>query len=279
MDEAERNAAIEDYKLNFSGYMADVFDFSGAAGDTVGMLGASFYVLRLGGAKIAVDPYIKLELLPGLSLDTVISAFKHLDGVLLTHEHRDHYDRTLMTILRDLPLKWYIPRFFGHERLANTTLPADKIEFIDAGASFCIKDIIITPFDSPHSDPQRNTVTNEYGYFFETPDKNILFPVDVRVYDPDLLPRFGKIDILFQHVWFGSGEALNLPCEPKLTEMCAFAAAFKPAKIYLGHLYEFDRGPDSMWTDRHAALADKRIKKLLPEMEVETLRIGKVYKI
>lgn len=279
MNEAERNAAIEDYKLNFSGYMADVFDFSGAAGDTVGMLGASFYVLRLGGAKLAIDPYIKLELLPNLSLDTVINAFVRLDGVLLTHEHRDHYDRALMTILRDLPLKWYIPDFFRRERLANTTLPADKIEFIDAGASFCIKDIIITPFDSPHSDPQRHTVTNEYGYFFETPDKNILFPVDVRVYDPDLLPRFGKIDILFQHVWFGSGEALNLPCEPKLTEMCAFAAAFKPAKIYLGHLYEFDRGPDSMWTDRHAALADKRIKKLLPETEVETLRIGKVYKI
>jgi len=182
-----------------------------------------------------------------------------------------------MTILRDLPLKWYIPRFFGQERLANTLLPADKIAFIEAGVSFCVKDIRITPFDSPHSDPQRHTVTNEYGYFFETPDKNILFPVDVRVYDPDLLPRFGKIDILFQHVWFGSGQALNLPCEPKLTEMCAFAASFKPAKVYLGHLYEFDRGPDSMWTDRHAALAGERIKKLLPETEVVTLRIGKVY--
>jgi len=74
MDEAERNAAIEDYKLNFSGYLTDVFDFAGTADDTVGMLGASFYVLCLGGAKIVIDPYIKLELLPDLSLDAIIGS-------------------------------------------------------------------------------------------------------------------------------------------------------------------------------------------------------------
>ncbi len=279
MSEAERTAAIEDYKKHFPKYMNDVFTFPGASADTVGMLGASFYVLQLGNSKIAIDPYIKLALLPELSLDTIINSFAHLDGILLTHEHRDHYDRKLIAILRDLPLKWYIPRFFGREKLAETALPEEKIVYVDADAGFFIKDIKITPFDSIHADPTRNTSTQEYGYFIESTEKNFLFPVDVRIYDPALLPRFGSIDTLFLHVWLGAGNALKPPRETRLDEMCAFAAALKPATIFLGHLYEFDRIPEEMWTTTHAALAEINIKKLLPETEVVTLSIGKVFSL
>lgn len=275
----ERNAAIEDYKNNFPAYMEDVFTFSADSSDTVGMLGASFYVLQLGGAKIAVDPYIKLDLLPELSYDAIINSFIQLDGVLLTHEHRDHYDRKLISILRCLPLKWYVPHFFEREKLAATSLPNNKIVFVEAESSFYIKNIKITPFDTLHADPERNTNTREYGYSIKSQEKKLLFPADVRIYNPDLLPKFGPIDTLFLHIWLGSGNALNHPCEPRLSKMCNFAASFKPEKIFLGHLYEFDRTPEDMWTSTHAALATNSIEKILPKTEVVTLCIGKIFNL
>jgi len=66
-------------------------------------------------------------------------------------------------------------------------------------------------------------------------------------------------------VLLGFREALKLPCEPKLTETCTFAASFKPAKIFLGYLYEVDREPDSMWTDNHTALDEKSKKNSFPK--------------
>lgn len=234
MNEQERNAAIEDYQNNFPKYLKKVFTFADDSTDSVGMLGASFYVLRLGNAKIAIDPYIKLAILPELSLETIRNAFAQLDGILLTHEHRDNYDRKLIAILHDLALKWYVPSFFRCELLNETLLEPDKIAFIEADSSFDIKDVTITPFNSSHNDPKRNTETPEFGYYLESGGKTLLFPIDVRVYNPALLPRFNSVDNLYLHIWLGACETLELPCEPKLTEMCDFAATYKPGKIFLG---------------------------------------------
>lgn len=275
MPERERNAAIADYRANFPAYLEKVFSFPLGEKDSVAMLGASFYVLRLGGVTLAVDPYIKTELLPSLPVRQVEDAFAKLDGVLLTHRHRDHYDKALIALLKALPLKWYVPRFFGPEETDKTFGTAQTVT-VDTGARFLIRDVEVTPFDSPHSDPARNTVTPEYGYLLESGGRRFLMPGDVRVYDPALVPRFTGIDTLFLHVWLGAKQALLPPFEPKMAEMCAFAASFAPGRIILGHLYEFDRRPEDMWTAAHTALAESRLIELLPRAQVITARLGEV---
>jgi len=63
-----------------------------AAGDCdgFGLFGPSSYILRIGGARLLVDPYLRPDQEYGTLADCICADLAKLDGVILTHEHGDH---------------------------------------------------------------------------------------------------------------------------------------------------------------------------------------------
>jgi len=92
----------------------------------------------------------------GISARRIWEALDHLnidrhslEAVLISHEHGDHISGA-GAVARHLKIPVYLTRdtyFACKHRLGNLS---DCIEFITAGESFIIRDLIIHPFSSPH---------------------------------------------------------------------------------------------------------------------------------
>lgn len=110
------------------------------------------------------------EALDNLKLDK-----KQIEGILITHEHSDHISG-VGAVSRHLKIPVYLTRDTYMEckhRLGNMD---NRIEFIQAGSSFSIKDILIHPFSSPHDavDSCNFTLTHS-----ESTDKKLAVATDV----------------------------------------------------------------------------------------------------
>jgi L-ascorbate metabolism protein UlaG (beta-lactamase superfamily) len=269
------------YKQHYSETWRFIFDTLPGPVDEclVWIAGPSFYILSLNGVCIAIDPVFRFPWIEEMVDENILKDFSKINCVLLSHEHKDHLDYSLMRKLSSLPIRWVIPSFFGRQCIFETGIKEDQICWQDNGNHLSFRRVGITSFKSPHNRKGCPEDTPpEHGYFIETENRKLLFPVDIRSYDPSRIPSFGPLDALFMHIWLGGGNALNLPCEPYLSEFCDFVASLKCKRVFLAHLYELGRPVNDLWTLTHAGLVmDELLAKETDQTTV--MKIGQMYKL
>jgi L-ascorbate metabolism protein UlaG (beta-lactamase superfamily) len=231
------------------------------------LLGPSGYLLSADGLRFGLDICIHRPWIEDGPRDSLAGNLSRLDFMLLSHEHADHYDEAMLRLLKDAPVRWFVPAFFDRGRLLATGISPERITWVEPGQTYQEGSLAITAFESPHVN------VPELGYLVETGKARLLFPGDVRDYTQGL-PAFGPVDCLFAHVWLGRDNARNLPCEPWLSGFCDFAAALRPRRVFLTHLFELGRDAGNLWTYSHAGLAADGLLERDASMQIAIPRIG-----
>ncbi|NLA84702.1 MAG: MBL fold metallo-hydrolase [Clostridiales bacterium] len=276
-----KSAAIENYRISYKGLWQNMFQqiHSKDYDHHMWLLGPSSYIFSTNGLRWGIDIQFRFPWIADSLGDLLAEDLSKLDVIMLTHEHSDHLDYSLLSLLRDAPVKWLIPAFFNREKLLETGLPSHRITWVEPGRIYEFEGLSVKAFNSLHFRPNNGSGVPEMGYMIDTGRINALFPVDVRDYDASKMPEFEQIDCLFTHVWLGDANALNLPCEPFLTRICDFSIALNPKRIYLTHLYEIGRPITDMWTYTHAGLVADGLLARNPALDILVPRIGRAYSL
>lgn len=244
--------------------------------DRAWLMYAANYLLRTNNVRWAIDPLTlnwMRKSAPGVNSARDLSG---LSFVLLTHSHKDHLDTDLLSEIRHLPIRWIVPEFLLPLVIEKSALPRENILVASPLEPIEISRIRILPFDGLHwesgPDGTRQGVP-ALGYLIECNGKRWLFLGDTRSYDSAQLPEFGKVDVVFAHIWLGRGCAL-MEEPPLLNAFCRFCLDLKPQRIMLTHLHEFGRDAYDYWDERHVQLVCSKLRRMSVNLPVAHLIMG-----
>ncbi len=245
---------------------------SEAAGDALWLMYAASYLARTGGVRWAVDPVRLRNRVPDAP-DVDTDAFSALSFVALTHDHQDHVDIALYRDMASWDITWLIP---DHTRRVaeEAGIPEQRILVPRHFEPLERDGIRITPFPGAHEKrPAAGgapaATTPATGYRVEWNGKSILFPGDVRTYDPASFRWLRGADTVCAHLWLGQGAALR-ENPPLKDEFCNFVEELRPVRrVLLTHLYELTRPPTDCWTEKHARRIQNRLAPRLAPVHVE----------
>lgn len=271
MREEWRLAALERYEKRYDEIWAGVKDALSRPGDAFTLMGASNYIFSTGGVLWAVDPMFNTPR-SGVSLELADTdaVFPRLSFVLLTHNHRDHFDPRLMERYPDLD--WIVP---DHMEALIPEVCRNHMTVVRPGDELVRSGLRIRAFSSPHFDAGTTLGVPETGYFVDTGRQRIMFPGDIRDYGDPTLPHFTGITHLFAHVWLGRRNALNLPCAPYVEDFARFMLSFGAEKIFLAHLMEAARPLEDLWTYQHAGMVMDAMVGMNPAADVSVPMHGR----
>lgn len=247
--------------------------------DRVWLMYAANYLLRTGGTRWAIDPFALKTRLPETPIVDLVSDLRQLSFVLLTHRHADHLDLQLIRALRNFPILWVIPEFLYSFVIEETGVPKARVIVPKMMEQIQINGVTITAFPGLHWDCGQS-ITEEalrgvpsVGYMAEFQQIRCLFPGDTRCYDPSQFPAFGKVNLVFAHLWLGRGCAL-MDQPPLLDAFCQFFLSLHPKRLAISHLHEVGREPEDYWTMRHYYLVLEQFLKLAPCLPVSDCFLG-----
>lgn len=271
MREEWKQTILERYTTRYHEIWADVKKSLSQPGDAFTMMGSTNYIFSTRGVQWAIDPRFNWPFV-GNPDDTVDlgAVFNRLSFVLVTHKHGDHFDPGLMT--RFPELNWIVPDHLA-ELLPDVRMP--NLTVVRAGDELLRDGIRIRAFASSHYDEGTTVGVKETGYFIDTGMQRILYPGDIRDYNNNPLPRFECVTHLFSHIWLGRRKALDLPCEPYVTDFARFMLSFGAGKIFLTHTMDPLRKTDDMCTYLHAGLIMDAMIGMDPAADVSIPLPGK----
>ena len=284
-----RAAAQKHYEKTFPAAWARMMESLRAErGDAFYLCGASFYLLSLGGVRIAVDPAfvvpsVREALLPRLAAD-----FQSIDYVLLTHDHADHYSPEIAAAVRDARPLWLVPTcmrrgdvYPGRGDFDGNGLPLQKVRWIREGESVELPGIRIESFRGLHHYDGGTDGPDSLGYLLCGNGRRILLPGDVRDFRPELLPPscMENLDWLIAHMYLGAGNAAAYPFTEPLGKWIRFFSAPQANTVAITHLYEWSSPDGRFWNFCHAGAAMDALYALRPEAEVQIPVIGRRYEI
>lgn len=276
MNNSLRNVAISDYDKNFICKWKNAFDdFKITSDNKFYLIGPSSYLFSIDGIKFAVDPQIRRQSdLKKLSKE-LINDFSNVSFVLITHEHGDHLCPSLINCLKDLDIEWFIPKGARSDYIERTGLAEKKITWINTGDVIKKGNLTIKSFFTPHAVGKQPFL--QCGYEIVCSKGKIIIPGDIRDYDYDGYPDFGKVDLCISHLWAGKNSLDENLYLPMLENFVEASCRFSADKYFLCHLFEIGRDEQSLWSFKHAGLAMNMFYELLPESVVEVPYIGKSY--
>lgn len=245
-----------EYKENFSDNIHYVAKRIEKADCGLGIMGPAMYIAKFGDTKLAIDPSFWELPIKDVDKKDVLAVISECDGVIVTHNHSDHYDAELLDeIPMQIPI--FVPDFIDYKRenVINTT----------DGFSMNIKGVCVEFFESAHS--LGTNIVPEYGFSVNYNGKNYVFPADVRDYEKPH-PDFFDVEVLVAHLWLGKENALNLYDNPYMDLFCNFVNGFGTKRVLLGHILDFRRTVKDMWSEIHY----KAIKGKIPESRI--LKLG-----
>ena len=251
--EKRKKEVSEEYKKEFSERIKNVRKMSEKSGNGLGVISPASYVLKFGDTKIAVDPSLWEIDLPDSVRREYIELLASCDALVITHLDCDHYDESVLDELKGR-VTLYIPDFAEYPGYAVGN--GDKVQIGECKLTF---------FEGAHSTPER--FMPEYGFSVCFGGKNYVFPADVRDYEKPH-PDFGKVEVLVAHLWLGKANALNLSYNPYVDKFADFVNGFSPKRVLLGHMLDFRRSIEDMWSEIHM---DAVVGKI-PESTI--LRLG-----
>ncbi|MBQ6707649.1 MAG: MBL fold metallo-hydrolase [Clostridia bacterium] len=271
-----RASAEADIRKNYRKYWEKIFDnmLDENIDNKIFFQCASGYVFKINSVVFGMDIVFRCNWMKEMVKDRYVDDLNKLKYFFITHDHIDHYDKRLISELKDTDIIWIIPDFFDNDEIFSLGLKEEKIIWAKKDEKIELDFGTVTVFESRHIRVTGEGV-EEYGYIFDTKEnKRIVCPGDLRRYGKDLFIDFGKIDTLILHVWLGGGNAENYPFEPYASDFSKFAADLNPNKIIFGHLNEFVRTRDEMWSYAHAGVVTAGIKALKPDTQIIAPYVG-----
>lgn len=243
----ERLNLRRNYAVNFGTKLKEVEKSLEENEAGLGVIGPAMYIAKFGATKLAIDPSFWEFPISDADKKDVLAVIAECDGVIVTHNHADHYDAELLDeISAQVPI--FIPDFMDYKRenVINTT----------DGFSVNIKDVCVEFFESAHS--LGENFVQEYGFSVKYNGKNYVFPTDVRDY-AKAHKNFCDVEILVAHLWLGKMNALNIDGNEYVDLFCDFVNSFGAKRILIGHLFDFRRTILDMWSGVHCDMVKDKI--------------------
>ena len=236
-------------------------EFFNTQEDSIYLMGPTSYLISICGTKIAVDPQIRrkedFEDLKGL----LLSYLPSLDGILISHEHDDHFSTPLAKLLKHTHLHWYLPKGMRKSCVDESELLEKNITFVKEGDTLKIGSLSIEVYNSLHVPFGRTDELVERAFFISCDKGSIFLPGDVREYEYVGYHGMKKPDLCIAHVWAGDNSIDANLYLPKMDAEAKFLSAFNADFYFLAHLYELGRDQAHMWDIGHANMLAERIKK------------------
>lgn len=193
---------------------------------------------------------------------------KDLKLLILTHEHKDHFEIETIQRLSKNETKFLVPEFLV-EKMLDAGVDEHNIIVAKACKTINIGPLEIYPFKSCHFRANGGNGVMEYGYHIKANGSPaMLFPTDIRDFDTENMPSLPPSDILFAHLWLGDNSATEDEWRKYLPSWVRFMLAFSPKKIFITHLYENGRSDNKMWRKEHALEAKKALLSFAPDTDI-----------
>jgi L-ascorbate metabolism protein UlaG (beta-lactamase superfamily) len=244
--------------------------------DRAWLMYSTNYLFRTANVRWTIDPLRLKHRLPSAPEMSAVD-LEDLSFILLTHQHGDHLDLSLLRQLEDFPILWVIPVPVLEVIQAKVEIPAGRLIVPEPMRRFEIHGMRIIPFDGLHWEKHAGTDSLRgvpaMGFLVEFNRKRWLFPGDTRSYDANLLPSFGSLNGLFAHLWLGRDCAL-MANPPLLNAFCRFCEDLMPKRVNLTHLDEFGRAADNFWDSGHFQKVSAWFKNHAPNILLDFACLG-----
>jgi len=232
---------------------------------------AANYLFSFKGFRWALDPFSLSYRVGGVPVPDYRQDLTGISLIVLTHAHNDHLDMSLVKALADTPVQWVIPHYVLEKIETELKLPREQVIVPRAGEEIELGPLRLLPFESLHMNGVHGVP--ETGYLVKFDDQRWLFPGDIRSYDFDRLPPFGRLDGVVAHLWLGKARAMDEK-PPLLQVFCDFFIRLNTRRLVIAHLNEFGRDERDQWCERHFELVQEEFTRRNPAMQVEKAVMG-----
>jgi L-ascorbate metabolism protein UlaG (beta-lactamase superfamily) len=237
----------------------------------VTFLGHATTLIAIGGLRVLTDPFLRARLGPLQRHGPLPDAGDlDVDAVLISHGHRDHFDRRSLDMLPGRPAV-ITPRGLGSALRGR--MPGPVIE-LEAGGSVTVSGVTIEAVRARHWISPGAARAQPVGYLLDAGPR-VYFAGDTGRYQ-GMAARVGSVDLAFLPVWtwgphLGPGH-LGPRSAAELTRELAPGAVIPIhwGTLYPRHLHRVWRRPLREPGDRFAA----HVRELAPYVDVRVLRPG-----
>jgi phosphoribosyl 1,2-cyclic phosphate phosphodiesterase len=194
------------------------------------------------GALVETDggTHILIDTPPELRLQLIAAGVGHVDAILFTHDHADHVhgidDIRALSDRGDVPIDMYGPpdamarlaKRFAYifddsiKPLPGTSKPEGRAHGVQAGKTFRIGDVDVTPVALPHGP------ISVYGYRIG----NLGYVTDAKELPDDAIRAFRGVDVLVLNALFRTPHPTHL----SVSEAVAAAQKVGARETWLTHL-------------------------------------------
>lgn len=248
-----------------------ILEWQSAKLDAAWLTYAANYLFFTAGLRWALDPFSFLTRIGGEAQPDFATDLKMLNLVVLSHAHTDHFDPILLKAIASLPLTWVIPDFMLDQVNEITRLDQQQVIIPKPGQTLRFANLVLTPFEGLHMHAEGGVP--EMGYLAEFSGKRWLFPGDVRSFNLSALPRFGRLDGVFAHLWLGKAQACaDRPSQ--LENFCQFFTGLSANRIVISHMFEYGRDAEDFWDERHFEMVAECIKEFDAKLKASPVLMG-----
>lgn len=240
----------------------------GSRGMKFGLIHSSSYLFNFNGYRVGMDIAFRNARFLADTPKKCAELLKGLDLMVISHSHRDHFEKSTVRMLSETDIKWVIPDFM-YDLALECGIRPDKIYIAKKGEALTVGKLTLLPFEGRHFRPDTKKGVPEYGYYVTADGlPSLSFPVDVRDFSLDNLPDIPKADYCFANVWLGDSKGLDSSFDPIDRKFSEFMLNFSDKNIILTHLNEDGRKDKDMWRHCHAELVRARILSLSPKTNI-----------
>lgn len=165
--------------------------------DSLTFIGHATASLRLDGAAVVTDPYLRGWLGPLRRRGAAPADLERLDAILISHLHRDHLDfRSLSRLPGDAPI--VVPR--GAAGIGGRS--GREVIEVAEGDSVEIGPLTIAGVPAVHGgkrDPWAAKLIDPLGFVIRSRERSVYFAGDTDLYDA--MDRIGPVDLALVPVW------------------------------------------------------------------------------
>ena len=268
---------FDDIRTSFDSRLQNVLaTFEKTNGSYLGLIHSTSYIFNTNGYNWAMDIAFRNANALAKTPSRIASLFEKVRLMVISHDHRDHFEEITIKRLADNDMTWLVPDFL-YERVLSLGVPSNRIIIARDGETVTIGPLHIRAFKSLHFRVDTGKGTEEYGYIVTSDNApSMAFPGDIRDFSVDKLPILPKSDYCFAHIWLGDDNSFadDYGALPEI--FSKFMLNFSNKNIILSHLYENGRRDSYMWRREHADIIKSVIHSLSPDTNVIIPEAGEI---
>lgn len=142
-----------------------------------------------GGTRLLLDAGLSGKYIKA-ALENIDVNADTIDGILVTHEHSDHIKGVGILMRRHKMPLYVTEKTWEAMNTKIGKIDPDMVNIIDNGASFAIKDIVVTPYEISHD------AADPVGYTFKDETSKIGIVTDLGVVTESVLEAVRDCDLL-----------------------------------------------------------------------------------